>query len=341
MTGIDRRHLLHTSLAGAGAGLLMPALMRGASAQPLQKIKYLTPFGFILGFTEVLYAKSGGFFAKQGLDVAVEGGRGSAMAVQQVSAGNALISRTGGTDLIKAYAKEPSVVAVGECFQKNIFYVMSHADKPIKSPTDMAGKKIGVVSTGGATENLLDMMLVSKDVPITSVPREVVGNAPGAFEFVKLGRIDAFIATNDTFFALQSDKLPVYGFSCDDFAPSPGQVYMVSKKGLDTQTENIAKFMRGTQAAIGDMIAKKANLLPVIESMVKEFDIAETKRPDRGVGILANAMPGTFEPVFRDKFASKPGPWETAYELMVKAKIIQPLKDRGFYDDKARKLAFG
>jgi len=45
-------------------------------------------------------------------------------------------------------------------------------------------------------------------VPISAVPREVVGNAPGAFEFVKLGRIDAFIATNDTFFALQSDKAP-------------------------------------------------------------------------------------------------------------------------------------
>ena len=36
------------------------------------------------------------------------------MAVQQVVAGNVLLSRTGGTDHIKAYAKDPSIVAIGE-----------------------------------------------------------------------------------------------------------------------------------------------------------------------------------------------------------------------------------
>jgi hypothetical protein len=116
---------------------------------------------------------------------------------------------------------------------------------------------------------------------------------------------------------------------------------MVSNKALEAQTETIAKFMRGGHAAIGDMIEKRANLLPVIESMTKMFDLSEAKRPDKGVSILANAITTTFEPPFRDKFASKPGPWESAYDLMVKAKIITPLNDRDFYNDKARSLAFG
>lgn len=341
MANIDRRTLLQGSLALAGSAAFSVGGLGGAAAQSLQKIRYLTPFGFIFGFSEVLYGKTGGFFAKEGLDVEVEGGRGSAMAVQQVTAGNALISRTGGTDLIKAYAKDPSIVAVGECYQKDIFYVISHADKPIKSPTDMAGKTIGIVSTGGATENLLDMMLVSKDVPAGDVRREAVGNAPTAFEFVKRGRVDAFMATNDTLFALKADKQPISAFSADDFAPSPGQVYMVSKKALETQSDAIAKFMRGGYAAIGDMIAKKADLTSVIESMTKEFDMSEVKRPDKGVSILANSVEQTFEPVYRDKFASKPGPWASAYELMVKAKVIAPIENQNFYDDRARRLAFG
>ena len=266
MRGIHRRHFMQGSLGLAGSALLSSAMSQTALAQAPQKIRYLTPFGFIFGFSEVLYGQTGGFFAKQGLEVEVEGGRGSAMAVQQVTAGNTLISRTGGTDLIKAYAKDPSIVAVGECYQKDIFHVISHRDKPIKSPTDMAGKTIGIVSNGGATENLLDMMLVSQDVPLADVRREVVGNAPTAFEFIKLGRIDAFIATNDTLFALQSDKQPITAFSADNFARSPGQVYMVSKKALQAKTETIAKFMRGGHAAIGDMIERRANLLPVMRS---------------------------------------------------------------------------
>jgi hemoglobin-like flavoprotein len=116
---------------------------------------------------------------------------------------------------------------------------------------------------------------------------------------------------------------------------------MVSKKALAEQTEDIAKFMRGAHAAIADMIEKRANLAPVIDSMTSKFEMSETKRPDKGVPILANGLVETFEPVFRDKFASKPGPWESAYDLMVKAKIVTPVNDRGFYDDKARKLAFG
>ncbi len=66
----------------------------------------------------MLYADTGGFFAKQGLDVEIQGGRGSAMAVQQVIAANVLLSRTGGTDHIKAYAKDPSLVAIAEIFQQ-------------------------------------------------------------------------------------------------------------------------------------------------------------------------------------------------------------------------------
>jgi ABC-type nitrate/sulfonate/bicarbonate transport system substrate-binding protein len=341
MRTIHRRHFLHGSLALAGSAILPGAGIGHAFAQAPQKIRYLTPFGFIFGFSEAMYGKTGGFFAKHGLDVEVEGGRGSAMAVQQVTAGNALVSRTGGTDLIKAYVKDSSIVAVGECYQKDIFYVISRAEKPITSPTDMAGKTIGIVSNGGATENLLDMMLVSKDVPIRDVRREVVGNAPAAFEFIKMGRIDAFIATNDTLFALKSDKQPVHAFSADDFAPSPGQVYMVSKKALETQTETIAKFMRGGYDAIGDMLAKKADLAPVIASMTKEFDLAEAKRPDKGVSVLANTLDQALGPAYRDKFASKPEPWASAYDLMVKAKIITPVEDKGFYDDRARRLAFG
>jgi NitT/TauT family transport system substrate-binding protein len=341
MISINRRRLLHGAAALAGGAVLGASLPGRLGAQGLAKVRYVTPFGFILGFTESLYAKTGGFFAKQGLDVEVVGGRGSAMSVQQVTAGNALLSRTGGTDLIKAYAKEPTIVAIAEIYQRDIFHVISQEDKPIKSPADMASKTIGIVSTGGATENLLDMMLAAHDIPADQVRRETVGNAPAAFEFVKRGRIDAFIATNDTVFSLKTDKQPVFAWSTDEHAPAPGQVYMTSKATLASQTEALAKFLRGVHAAIGDMLAKKDDLGPVIASMTNEFDLSETKRPDKGVPVLRNALDQTFAAPYRDKLASKPDNWVSAHKLMVKAKIITEIPDPAFYDDRARRLAFG
>ena len=116
---------------------------------------------------------------------------------------------------------------------------------------------------------------------------------------------------------------------------------MTSKATLAKDTETLAKFLRGTYAAIGDMIAKKDDLLPVIASMTAKYEIPEAKRPDKGVAVLKHALDQTYGAPYRDKFASDPKAWDSAYELMVKAKIIQPVGDRGFYDDRARKLAFG
>ena len=87
------------------------------------------------------------------------------------------------------------MIAIAEIFQRDLFFVISHADKPLRNTADLAGKTVGIVSEGGATENLLDMRLAASGVPSDKVQRQSVGNAPGAFEFVKQGRISGFIAT--------------------------------------------------------------------------------------------------------------------------------------------------
>lgn len=334
---IDRRKLLIASQALAAAALL-PMTAGPASAQTLTKMTYLTPFGYLIGFAETMYANTGGIFAKNGLDVTIEGGRGSAMAVQQVTAGNALLSRTGGTDLIKAYATDPSIVAVAEIYQRDIFYVISAKAAPIMKPQDMVGKTIGIVSAGGATENILNMMLVGSDVPVADVPRQVVGNAPAAFELVKQGRIAAFIATNDTLFQLQVDKQDVAAFSTDDFALSPGQVYMTSKAQLEKNRSTIAAFLKAVYETLG-VLTTTTNLDPVIASMLTKYQVFESARPDKGLTVLENSVKAMIPP-YRDKLASNPKAWSSAYGLMVKAKLIPTLSDQNFYDDSARALAF-
>ncbi|MEO8545512.1 MAG: ABC transporter substrate-binding protein [Burkholderiaceae bacterium] len=335
---MDQRHLLsrRTVLAGAAA---MAAFGGSGHAQTLEKVRYLTPFGYIMGFTASMYAESGGFFAKQGLDVEIIGGRGSAMSVQQISAGNVLVSRTGGTDLIKAAVKDPSIVAFAEIYQRDIFHVISSQAKPINTPADMAGKTIGVVSVGGATENILDMMLAKGGIPSASVKRETVGNAPTAFEFIGQGRIDAFIATNDTVAQLKVDGRPAHTWSTDTIARCPGQVYITSRKMIAEKPETLARFLRGVHAALGALVSAK-DFQPILQSMSAKYEIAEAKRPDKGLFVLKSAIEGIQAP-YRDKLASSTAAWQSAYDLMIQAKIIEPVAKPDFYSDAIVKRAFG
>ena len=337
---IDRRKLM----LGAGAlalGASVPGLagMGAARAQAATKMTYLTPFGYLIGFSETMYADTGGIFAKNGLDVTIEGGRGSSMAVQQVTAGNALLSRTGGTDLIKAYAKDPSIVAVAEIYQRDIFYMISAESGPINKPEDMAGKTIGIVSAAGATENILDMMLAAKNIKKEDVKREVVGNAPAAFELIKQGRIAGFIATNDTAFQLRTAGQPVVAFSTDDFALCPGQVYMTSKAQLQKSGETIGKFLKSVHETLGILVAGK-DLKPIVDSMTAKYQVTEASRPDKGLAVLEYAV-GNYKRAEADKLKINPASWTSAYDLMRKAGLIPELADKGFYDESALKAAFG
>jgi NitT/TauT family transport system substrate-binding protein len=329
------------ALAGLGVGALAlgaaPLWPRTAAA--LEKIVYLTPFGYLMGFCETMYGETGGFFANHGLDVDIQGGRGSAMAVQQVSAGNVLISRTGGTDMIKAASKDPSLVAFAEIYQRDIFYVISSQDKPLTEASQFAGKTIGIVSKGGATENILNMMLAKQDIPADSVARETTGEGPAPFAFIAQGRIDAYIATSATVQQLTADKKPFVAWSVDKVAPSPGQVYITTRKAIAERPEPLADFLRGVYDALGALTAAK-DLKPILASMNGKYEIVERNKPDGGEALLAFTI-DAYRPTYRDKLGSDPAGWTSAYDLMVKARIIEAVADPAFYTDVIRKRAFG
>src|SRR6185295_16200651 len=133
-------------------------------------------FGYLVAFAPDLVGKAGGYFEREGLDVTITGGRGPTQSVQQVLSGQALMSRTGATEIMKAIANDGApVVVVATINQGSPFFVISKRTAPIRSPQDMLGKVIGVVSKGGGTENLLDAMLAEKGIEPAMVKREAVG----------------------------------------------------------------------------------------------------------------------------------------------------------------------
>jgi len=83
---MKRREFLGSAAAAAATLLPLPGVMPIVHAQEKGKLTFLTPSSFSLAFSPVLYASAAGFFAKEGLDLKVEAGRGAAQVVQLTAA---------------------------------------------------------------------------------------------------------------------------------------------------------------------------------------------------------------------------------------------------------------
>lgn len=330
---IKRRTLLGGALAGCG--LLLTGCGKstdgnrsssGATSAPeeLLDLTYVTPAALLVGYADVLVAQTNGLFTKHGLRVNIQPGNGSSQAIQQVVGGQSLLSRTGGIDLILAVAgKSVPIRSVGTISQGNPFNVISNKAQPIKSPTDMRGKVIGVVSLGGGTETILNLMLEQSGIEPKSVRREVVGNAPSAFALIDKGRIDAFIASADTLEILKAEKAPLSFFATDEHAPIPGQVYVASAEAVQRKDERIAKFLAAVGESVTSIVEDKGKGYAATMEALKPYDIAALDNPEEAKAGLAAQVELWLAAGQENLLRNVPDAWVKAQEIMTDGSLIK------------------
>lgn len=287
----------------------------------VEEVTLVLPFGFLIGFAPSLVAESAGFFDEQGLDVTIETATGSSQAVQQVLGGQALISRTGGPDHISAVANEEApLLSVATISQRSPFEVISSGENPVESPEDFAGQSIGIVSPGGATEFLLNIMIAESGLSPDDVAAEVVGNAPGAFASVESGDIAAFIATSGTRSNLEFDDADISFFSTDEFAPVPGQVYVVDAENIEENGDVIRRFLAAIDQSLTFMLEEDDNFDQTIE-FLSEYDIAALADVDRArVELEVQSVDWSAED--GTTLRNREDAWGEAQDLMVSGGII-------------------
>ena len=306
------------ALALGGVGVLT-CTIGDLHAQTSRRMTYVTPFSHILAFADVLNAKGGGFFEREGLDVTIEQGRGSAMAVQQVLGGGALLSRTGVGDHIRASSRPggSDLVAVGTISQGSPFYVISTVAKPIRTPEEMAGKTIGVLSVGGATEIVLDVMLQARGVDRTRVSRQTAPNSPAGLQLIEQGRIDAYVVSAGVPVALQATNTPHVSWNTDTVAPIPGQCYIARRTTLAQNGDVVVRFLRAVKRSLDDMLADTS--LTKTLANLKSFEIAEMGNATLAPLILRNEMQFWLTSGRNNLLRNVPEHWQRGYDLMAAA----------------------
>jgi NitT/TauT family transport system substrate-binding protein len=330
----DRRSFLK-GLAGAGA------LTLGWSpvfAQSGGKATFIEPFDPILEFMPELNAVAGGHFKAQGLDIEIVNARGTSLAVQQLIARQALFTRLGVLDLIKAHAQQQvPIISIATAYQSAIFNVVSLKSAPIKTPADMKGKTIGVASLGGGTENTLDLMLASAGIPKQDVPRQAVGLSPGSVELLKQGRVAAFFATIEVSIALQRANEPVEIWNVDRFAPIPGGAFVVTKELTEKEPETIVRFLRGIRASITELLTGDLNR--ILDRAEARFDITGNKARDFRIDAL-KAYNTLADSKGRDNVLQNiPAAWQASAALTQKAGVATVSNINDLYTNRFLQLA--
>ena len=319
LTSISRRRILGGLAAGTTAFLSggMPVI-----AQSPTKFLIMEPFDLALEYMHELNGVVGGHFAKEGLDVTVSNTRGTAVAIQQVVAGQARTSRVGVLDLVKAAAAQDTpVISIGTSNQEAIFTLISLKSAPIKSAADMRGKTIGVASMGGGTENTLNLMLASGGVPIADVPRQAIGSNASNIEILKAGRVAGFFATVANTILLQRAGEPIETWGASEAAPMPGGIMLATKTFAEQNPDAVIKFLRAMRNSAFEIINSDPGM--ILDRITAKYDL--DANPDRAFRIetikVYNQM--TLAQGKENVMRNVPAVWEKAADLINKANIAK------------------
>ncbi|MGE0877361.1 MAG: ABC transporter substrate-binding protein [Acidimicrobiia bacterium] len=203
MTNLSRRQFLSRSAAFGALAIAGPSIL-AACGDDDDKTSGSSGGGAKLGTAAVQYswiknvefagsyiADKNGYYTEAGFDkVDLLTGGPNVQTEPVVQGGKALMGYTFTEPLAEAIKQGAKLKVIAALFQKNPFGIVSVEAKPIKTPADLVGKKVGVQATNDAIWdallkiNKIDASKVTK-VPVQFDPTPLVkGEVDGWFSFV-------------------------------------------------------------------------------------------------------------------------------------------------------------
>ena len=172
----------------AVVGVLLLALSGNVFAQE----KVLIAYGGFAGFQAPVWAaKDLGLYAKYGLDADVVMIAGSPRGIQALVGQSAHFAQVDAVTTINAILQGADVAMISGSL--NTFPFSFVAQKEIRKPEDLVGKKIGVVGFGGANELAVVLALKEWNIPRQSVTILQAGGAGSRLVALSARALDATV----------------------------------------------------------------------------------------------------------------------------------------------------
>ena len=238
------------------AGVALTAFVPASSiaASPVVPVTMQLNYLKNVQFEGSLVALDKGLYTKNGLKVTLTAGGPNLSVEPIVQSGKALVGITHTATAVNAINNGADLTIIGAGYQKNPFCIISLAGKPIKSPKDLIGKKIGVSSSNLPIWNAF---LAANGIASSQVTTVTIDFDPTP---LVSGEVDGFVGfyTNEPII-LKQKGVKVATMLLNDFGyPLLEEVYIVKTTSLKdpTKRKEIVALMKAESAGWTQAIAK-------------------------------------------------------------------------------------
>jgi NitT/TauT family transport system substrate-binding protein len=258
--------------AAAAPTSAVAATVAPATPRPLQPFRFISWSPPRTEQAHIFVANELGYFRDEGIAFEYIPGQGAGDAVKQLLAGNGDIAFAGAEGAFFTADQGGKVMAVYNSHPQNVFVLAARADKNIRTPTDLKGKTIGVLSmASGGRYNVLTV-LAANGMQESDVTLVATGPAPGPF---LQGQIDAWSTISTTLDQLiRTQNLEgVTQIRVKDYANTPTETLIVTGDAYTQKREVILRFLRAIRKGQEYTLA---NVEPAVQIAVQQgLDVKE------------------------------------------------------------------
>ncbi len=242
-------------------------------------------------FAGFYVADQKGYYADENLAVTLKPGGADILPAQEVADGKADIGVTGGDQLLIARSQGLPLKAIAAIFRQSPVALMALADSGIKTPQDMMGKRIGVISPAYDNNNDIQLLAMLRQAGIDQSKVKLVVTEDYSVGSLTSGAMDVYsgFAMNEAVDA-KLRGLDVNLILPQDYGVSIyANVLFSRQQTLDERSDVVQRFVRATfkgyQYAIehpdeaGDLALKYDKTLDVAfqrASMQAEIPLIDT-----------------------------------------------------------------
>ena len=232
--------------------------------------KYIASYAGFAGFQAPLWAaKDFGLLAKYGVNTDLVMIPGSARGAQAMLGGSIHFGQIDGTALISAINQGADLVFVASSLNKFPFSLV--AQKNIRQPKDLIGKKLGIVAFGGAHEVSMILALKEWNIPRQSVTLLASGPAANRLVALSSGALDAtLLAPPETGEAARMG-LPTLAHMTElRAAHFPMNAIATRRSFLEENRDTIKRFLQAYAEGIHQFMTNKEKGVTLLTQRMKQ-----------------------------------------------------------------------
>jgi len=277
------------------------------------------PMGFVpnIQFAPFYVALERGYYAEEGIDLEFDYSF-ETDGVKLVGAGEMPFSLVSGEQVLLARAQELPVVYVMAWWQDYPIAVVAPVESGIEAPQDLAGAKIGIPGTFGASYVGLRALLYTAGLTEEDITLDSIGF--NQVESLITGREEAVVVyANNEPLQLNARGLPVNVVRVADYVDLASNGILTNESMLANDPDAVRGMVRATLRGLSDTIEDPEAAFEISKKYIEGLDQLSAADQDLQRAVLAESIEfwKTDRPGFSD-----PKAWENMQAVLLDMGLI-------------------